>query len=72
MSKYSKKDNGYWWLHLNGTLQYSSNCHGMDPNEFFNSTLCVNWWNVRCELDWYRMLKEWKELVEGISGPIVA
>jgi hypothetical protein len=56
---------GYWWLHANGTLQYNTNCHGVNPNDFFNTWVCVGWWKVECELDWYRMMKESDILREG-------
>jgi hypothetical protein len=67
-----KKQHGYWWLHANGTLQYSTNCHGMKPEEFFQNWTCIEWWHVRCELDWYRMMKEYKQLADGPVRPITA
>ena len=63
---------GYWWLHANGTLQYSSNCHGMKPEEFFQNWVCIEWWHVRCELDWYRMKKESDILRNGPIEPAYA
>ena len=63
---------GYWWLHANNGLRYSSNCHGMKPEEFFDNWLCIKWWYVECELDWYRMMKEYKQLAEGPLEPIKA
>jgi len=61
-------DHGYWWLHANGTLQHCTNCHGMEPEEFFQNWTTIDWWHVRCELDWYRMKKQSDILREG---PIV-
>ena len=74
MSKYvGKEQHGYWWLHYSGQLRkQGSNCHGMEPNEFFKSFPVIEWWYIRCELDWYRMQKQYKELVEGPVEPITA
>ena len=74
MSKYiGESQHGYWWLHVNGILErQGTNCHGVDPNEYFDTWTCVKWWHIRCELDWYRMMKESKRLVEGPLEPMVA
>ena len=64
---------GYWALHCNGTLQFHShNCHGVDPEVMFSGWQWVKYWRIRCELDWYRMMKEYKELVEGPLEPMIA
>lgn len=66
MSQYNgKSSHGYWWLHYNGQLRYSKNCHGVDPEDYFYYAPVVKWWYVRCELDYYRMLKEYNVLKEG-------
>ena len=63
MSQYlGKKQHGYWWLHCNGTLQRT----------LINYPICIKCWYVRCELDWYRMMKEYKMLAEGPLEPLVA
>jgi len=73
LSKYKgEEQHGYWWLHSSGTLRYSTNCHGVDPITFFNTWTCIKWWHVQCELDWYRMNKEYKVLVEGPIEPTYA
>ena len=66
MSQYTgEEQHGYWWLHLNGTLQYQgTNCHGVDPKEFFNNWHVAGWWYVGCQFEWYRMLKESNNLRE--------
>jgi len=67
LSQYlGKKQHGYWWLHTNGTILYSNNYHSMQAHPFFSMWTCVKYWKVRCELDWYRMNKEYKELAEGV------
>jgi len=65
---------GYWWLHVNGTLQYQgTNCHGVDPELFFkDSWHIVKWWHIRCELDWYRMRKQANQLNNELIADIVA
>lgn len=73
MSQYlGKEQHGYWSLHVNGTLQRTTNCHGVDPEVFYNSWTILGWWHVRCELDWYRMCKESNKLREGPLEPLVA
>ena len=72
MSKSDYKE-GYWWLHCNETLQYEgTNCHGVDPNVFFDNWTVLGWWYVRCELDWYRMKKEADVLKNGPLEPMTA
>lgn len=67
MSKYlGKEQHGYWWLHANGTLRRSKN---QKPELTW---FCLGIWFIRCELDWYRMMKEYKQLVEGPIEPLVA
>ena len=70
LSKYlGKKQHGYWWLHVNGTLQrQGTNCHGLEPEAYFDNWTVVKWWHIRCELDWYRMNKEADTLK---NGPLV-
>jgi len=64
---------GYWALHCNGTLQYHSrSCHNVDPEVMFSGWQWVKYWHIRCELDWYRMMKEYKVLVEGPLEPMTA
>lgn len=73
MSQYiGKEQHGYWSLHVNGTLDYCTNCYGLKPEEFYDNWTIVKWWHVRCELDWYRMMKEYKQLVEGPPRPVIA
>lgn len=67
MSQYlGRRQHGYWWLHANGTLR----CSGKQRPEI--TWFCIGTWNVRCKLDWYRMMKEYKVLVEGPIEPLVA
>ena len=64
---------GYWALHCNNSLQYHSrSCHGVDPEVMFQGWQWVKYWHIRCELDWYRMMKEYKQLAEGPLVPIKA
>ena len=73
MSEYlGESQHGYWSLHVNGTLHYSKNCNGVEPFLFFSKWTTVKWWKVLCELDWYRMMKESKQLAEGPLEPMVA
>jgi hypothetical protein len=66
LSQYRDKEHdGYWWLHYSGQLRYAGNCHGIPPEDYFYYAPVVQWWNVRCELDYYRMLKEYNVLREG-------
>ena len=44
----------------------------MNPEKFFNNWACIEWWLVRCELDWYRMNKEYQELRDRLVTNIVA
>jgi hypothetical protein len=67
-----KEQHGYWSLHINGTMQRYTNCHGIEPEVLFNSWVILGWWEVKCELDWYRMGKESKQLIEGPLEPIYA
>ena len=73
-SEYHNAYEGYWWLHVNGTLQYQGKtCHGVDPHLFFkDSWHILDWWKIECELDWYRMKKEADILREGPVEPITA
>jgi len=73
MSKYlGEEQHGYWWLHANNSLQYTKNCSEMNPEKFFNNWACIEWWLVRCELDWYRMNKEYQELRDRAIPNIAA
>jgi hypothetical protein len=62
-----KEQHGYWWLHYNHQLKYTKTCHGETPEDFFQYAPCVKWWHVRCELDFYRMLKEERALRKGAA-----
>jgi len=67
LSQYNgSKQHGYWSLHVNGALRRHKNCKGMNPKVFFRSRVIVTWWHVECELDWYRMMKEYNILKEGL------
>ena len=61
---------GYWWLHYNGQLRYNkSTLHGIESAEkFYKYAPCVKWWHVTCEFHWYKMLKEFDELREGVPN----
>lgn len=60
-----ERDHGYWWLHYNSTLQFSKNLHGVDPEDYFKYAPVIKWWYVQCELDYYRMKKEFYIQREG-------
>lgn len=74
LSQYKgSKQHGYWALHCNNGLQYhSKSCHGVKPGDMFQGWQWIEWWHIRCELDWYRMMKEYKVLAEGPLVPIKA
>ena len=66
MSQYlGEQQHGYWWLHCNNTLLFSKNKSEM-------SRYVIKTWMVKCELDWYRMMKEQSILKEGPLESIVA
>lgn len=60
-----EEDHGYWWIDPStGDLKFTKN-----PNEIelvslfkYSSNASCKWWHIRCELDWYRMRKEYKRL----------
>lgn len=74
MSQYlGKQQHGWWWLRTNNQLRYSKATHGLHTEDYFrNSKHIVKWWYIKCELDWYRMMKEYKKLAEGPLEPLVA
>ena len=74
MSQFKKNGKlGYWALHCNGTLQFHSHsCHGVDPDVMFKGWHWVKYWHIQCEFDWYKMMKESKQLAEGPLVPIKA
>jgi len=74
LSQFKEKGKlGYWALHCNNNLQFhSKSCHGVDPEVMFAGWQWVKYWHIQCELDWYRMMKEYKELAEGPLEPIKA
>ena len=66
------EQHGYWYLDIDGAL-HKTQCHGMEPEEFFESSwMFLENWYVRCELDWYRMQKEYEELVNTPVDPVYA
>jgi len=67
LSQYKgKSSHGYYWCGVDGKLQYSATLWNSIPEEFFYYTPYTKWWNVQCELDWYRMRKEYR----GLKGDI--
>lgn len=64
-----EEQHGYWWTHYDGTIKFSKTLYGVSPEDFFRYSPWVRWWHVRCELDWYRMCKEIRNLE---IDPIVA
>lgn len=73
MSEYKgKHQHGQWWMHCNGTLQ--RNTPGITTSKKFElrSPHVIKTWNIRCELDWYRMMRQYNELREGTIPPLVA
>lgn len=64
-----KEQHGYWWLHVNGTLQYE--VFSTDPT-YLKYLPAVKVWKVKCELDWYRMIKEYHIHREGPLPDVVA
>ena len=73
MGRYvGKEQHGKWWMHCNGTLIQMGD--GITTTTEFNgnSTCVIKTWIVRCELDWYRMNKEYDQLRSELLPPIVA
>ena len=73
LSKYlGEHQHGYWYLDIRGKLK-KTQCHGMEPEQFFNSSwMFIEWWYIQCELDWYRMMKQYEQLVNKPIDPMVA
>lgn len=73
MSQYvGKEQHGNWWMHCNGTLQKTPNDINLSKGFIYKSQHVIKTWDVRCELDWYRMMKEYHELREGTIPDLVA
>jgi hypothetical protein len=63
-----EEDHGYWWIHPSkGDLKFTKNPNDSELVTFFkySSNASCEWWHVKCELDWYRMRKEYRELRGG-------
>lgn len=68
MSKFIKyigeDQHGFWSLRYDRKLHYHKNCHDVSPEDFFRYSALIKWWDIGCELDWYRMQKESGQLAE--------
>lgn len=70
LDRYTGEDqHGYHWIDYTGDMKFSKNLHNVAPEDFFKYSLYTKWWYVKCELDWYRMRKEIRNLEKD---PIIA
>ena len=63
LSKYvGDHQHGYWSLQYSRKLQYDGRELFQDPDWYYKHAPIIKWWEVKCELDWYRMQKESEQL----------
>lgn len=66
-----EEQHGYWWINYDGALMFSKTLHGVPPEDYFKYAPWAQWWYVDCELAWYRMRKEIRNLDRFVE-PIIA
>ena len=67
-----RKHHRHWWMDFEGNLHTTPDDILVSRQFLERSSNVIFIWYVRCELDWYRMIKEYKRIRSELIPPLVA